>query len=92
MVDINRIILDVAYENKCSHLGSYFTAAPIIDNIFKNKKEEDIFILSSGHAAIALYAAIEKYYGIKASDLFAKHGGHPQFRYGYYCCNRTSFS
>jgi len=77
MVDINRIILDVAYKNKCSHLGSYFTAAPIIDDIFKNKKFDDIFILSSGHAAIALYAAIEKYHNIKAMDLFAKHGGHP---------------
>ena len=77
MVSIDRIILDVAYKNKCSHLGSYFTASPIIDSIFKNKKEEDIFILSSGHAAIALYAALEKYYNIDANELFLKHGGHP---------------
>lgn len=70
-------ILDVAYKHKCSHLGSYFSAIDIIDNIFKNKNKEDIFILSSGHAALALYCVIEKYGGKDAEILFKKHGGHP---------------
>ena len=41
------------------------------------KDKDDIFILSSGHAAIALYCVIEKYYGKDAEKLFKKHGGHP---------------
>lgn len=77
MVDIDSIILDVAYKNKCSHLGSYFSASPIIDSIFETMRSDDIFILSSGHAAIALYAALEKYHGKNANELFLKHGGHP---------------
>jgi transketolase N-terminal domain/subunit len=77
MVNLENIILDIAYKYKCSHLGSYFSAAPIIDQIFQRKKENDIFILSSGHAAMALYAAIEKYHEISAEKLFLKHGGHP---------------
>jgi transketolase N-terminal domain/subunit len=39
--------------------------------------KDDIFILSSGHAALALYVCIEKYHGKDAEVLFLKHGGHP---------------
>lgn len=77
MVTLHRRILDIAYKNKLSHLGSYFSSVSIIDNIFSQKNEDDIFILSSGHAAVALYTVIEKYYGIDAEKLFQKHGGHP---------------
>ena len=79
MVDYNlyKRILDIAYKHKSSHLGSYFSAIDIIDEIFNSKDKDDIFILSSGHAALAQYVAIEKYYGIDAEELFKKHGGHP---------------
>ena len=70
-------VLDISYNNKLSHLGSYFSALDIIDNIHSKMEDDDIFILSSGHAAVALYAVIEKYYGIDAEMLFKKHGGHP---------------
>lgn len=75
-----KIILNVAYENKLSHLGSYFSSLDIIDKIhqkIKNDGDKDIFILSSGHAALALYAVLEKYYNVSANYLFKKHGGHP---------------
>ena len=80
-------ILDIAWYNDLSHLGSYFSAAGIVEEIFQTKKEDDIFILSSGHAALALYAALEKYCGKNAEDLFAKHGGHPHRdeENGIYC-------
>tara|TARA_R100001163_G_scaffold65664_2_gene63842 strand:+ start:8523 stop:9161 length:639 start_codon:yes stop_codon:yes gene_type:complete len=75
--DLKRRVLDIAYENGLSHLGSYFSCLDIVDSIFKNKDKDDIFILSCGHAALALYAVIEKYHGVDASMLFEKHGGHP---------------
>lgn len=77
---IVRTILDVAYKNKLSHLGSYFSSLDIIDKIYEKivkDNNDDIFILSSGHAALALYAVLEKYYSISADYLFQKHGGHP---------------
>jgi transketolase len=78
MVDLYQRIADIAYRHKCSHLGSYFSAVGIIDRIFEKKTKDDIFILSSGHAAVALYVVLEKYYDhINAGTLFAKHGGHP---------------
>lgn len=48
-----------------------------MDEIYSNKNKEDIFILSCGHAALALYAVLEKYENADASKLFKKHGGHP---------------
>ena len=77
MEPLKRRILDIAYKHKLSHLGSYFSSIDIIDGIFNKKNEDDIFILSAGHAAVALYAVIEKYHNIDAEKLFLKHGGHP---------------
>lgn len=77
MVNLKKRILDIAYKNKLSHLGSYLSSVNIIDEIYNKKNLEDIFILSSGHAALAMYVVIEKYTGVNAEKLFKKHGGHP---------------
>jgi len=84
---LKRRILDIAYTNKLSHLGSYFSSVDIIDSIYASMKSNDIFILSSGHAALALYCCIEKYQGKNAEELFKKHGGHPHRdeENGLYC-------
>ena len=75
--DLKERILDIAFWNKLSHLGSYFSSVGIINDIFEKKNEEDIFILSSGHAALALYVVLEKYHGIDAEALLKEQGGHP---------------
>ena len=75
--DIAHRILDLAYKYKLSHLGSYFSSADIIDSIYSEMDDEDIFILSSGHCALALYCCLEKHFGFNAEELFIKHGGHP---------------
>jgi transketolase len=87
MVDLKKRILDIAYKNKLSHLGSYLSSVEIIDEIYTNKHPDDIFILSSGHAALALYAVLEKHEGRDAEELFKKHGGHPHRdeENGLYC-------
>ena len=74
---LKKRILEIAYKHKLSHLGSYLSAVGIINEIYKSKQPEDIFILSSGHAALALYVVLEKYEGKNAEELFLKHGGHP---------------
>ena len=87
MVNLKKRILEIAYKHKLSHLGSYLSAVDIIDEIYRYKDPRDIFILSSGHAALALYAALEKYEGKNAEELFLKHGGHPHRdeENGIYC-------
>ena len=78
MNKLYRRLLDICYENKLHHLGSYFSCLHIIDDIYKNKKEDDIFILSNGHAVVALYVILEEYYGLNAQELLDKYGEHPK--------------
>ena len=87
MVSLKKRILEIAYKHKLGHLGSYLSAVGIIEEIYQTKKTEDIFILSSGHAALALYVVLEKYEGKNAEELFLKHGGHPHLdeANGIYC-------
>lgn len=77
--DLKRRIVEIAYKNKLSHLGSYFSCVDTIEYIYEKfiKSEDDIFILSNGHAALAQYVVLEKRYGHDAEMLFKKHGGHP---------------
>jgi len=72
----NRLI-DISFKNKLSHLSSCITSLPIIYDIYKKKKEEDIFILSNGHAGLALYVVLEHFYRFNAEDLLHTHGVHP---------------
>ena len=86
-MNLKSLILEISHKHKLSHLGSYLSAVEIIDEIYSNKNPEDIFILSSGHAALALYVVLEKYEGKNAEELFIKHGGHPHRNEddGIYC-------
>lgn len=73
---MNRII-SISYKHKLAHIGSCLTAYPIIQNIYRTKNEDDIFILSNGHAGVALYVVLEEMYGLDAENLLEKHGIHP---------------
>ncbi len=46
--------------------------------IYEEFEVEDIFVLSNGHAASALYVALEHYRGIDSNILFEKMGDHPK--------------
>jgi transketolase len=77
MVNLKKRIAEIAYKHKLGHLGSYLSSVDIIDEMFSKMDKDDIFILSAGHCALALYVCLEKYHGINAEMLFEKHGGHP---------------
>lgn len=75
--DLKRRIIEISYKKGLSHLGSCLQAVDIIEGIYATKKEDEPFILSSGHAALALYVVLEKHYGYNAAHLFNQHGVHP---------------
>jgi len=79
MVDLKKRLIEIAYKHKLGHLGSYLSALAIIDGIYQKMDKNDIFILSSGHASLALYVCLEKYRGQDAEALFLEHGGHPHW-------------
>src|SRR3990167_9557610 len=75
--DLRKRIIDISYRHKLSHLGSCLTAVDIIDEIYGVKSIDERFVLSSGHAGLALYCVIEKHEGIDAEKIFEHHGVHP---------------
>lgn len=77
MSKLERRVIDISYKKGLSHIGSCLTAVRLIDIIYQTKNKEDIFILSNGHAALALYVVLEKWEGRDAEALFDKHGVHP---------------
>jgi transketolase len=76
-MNLKKRIVEIAYKHKLGHLGSYLSSVEIVNEIYSKMDKDDIFILSSGHASLAMYVCIEKYFGIDAEMLFLKHGGHP---------------
>lgn len=72
-----RLILDIARKYNLGHLGSYFSSLPIIEKIYDSMDDDDIFILSSGHAALALYAVLQDKKGHDAEQLYQENGCHP---------------
>ncbi len=77
MTPLERRIVDVTYQERMSHLSSCLSAAPILEEIFAAKADDEVFILSNGHAGLALYCMLEQKYGIDPIALLHKHGIHP---------------
>lgn len=72
----NRII-EISKKYGLSHIGSCLTACDIISDIYSEKAASERFILSCGHAALALYVVLEDYHLADAEELYLKHGVHP---------------
>jgi len=77
MSELQRRIIDITYQEKLSHLSSTLSALPIIEEIYSQRQDNEVFILSNGHAGLALYVVLEKYYGVDPVAMLHKHGIHP---------------
>lgn len=79
MSTIHERINQISQKHGLSHLGSCHTAVDIIDAIYQIKKPDEPFVLSCGHAGLALYVVLEKHSGgtLDAEYLYLKHGTHP---------------
>jgi transketolase len=76
--DLKEKIVDLSFRYGLSHLGSCLTAVDIIDDIYRTKAPEDKFVLSQGHAGLALYAVLEKMgCEVSAETMLRKCGIHP---------------
>jgi len=66
-------ILEITSREGFSHLGSCLGSVDLIDGVYKVKNRDEKFILSNGHAGIALYVILEKNGLIKDSDIRKMH-------------------
>ncbi len=53
-------IIEISHEAHASHLGSCLSAIDLIDAIYEIKGKDEKFVLSNGHAGVALYVILEK--------------------------------
>lgn len=79
MTTTKQRILQISKEHNLSHLGSCLTSVDIIEEIYKKKARDEKFILSNGHAGLALYVILEKYELLDAEYLLRAHGVHPNY-------------
>lgn len=73
-------ILELSHRHKLGHLSSNLTTAEILEPIFAFNPKAFV-VLSSGHAGLALYVALEKYASQDAEALLKQHGSQPHLNY-----------
>ena len=71
-------IIEIAHKHKLSHLGSSLTSVDIINDIYSKKKPDERFVLSAGHAGLALYVVLEKFGYGDAEEMHNDMGVHPE--------------
>ena len=60
--DLRKKLIENAFNKKMGHVGSALSSLDCINYLFDQvMASDDIFILSKGHAAMALYTVLEKY-------------------------------
>jgi len=70
-------ILEISHKHHLSHVGSCLLASEPIKAAYKLKKDNEPFILSNGHAGLALYCVLEEWGFGDAEEMWKKHGTHP---------------
>jgi len=76
-MSLERRILELSKKYQLAHIGSCLMAVSPIEAIYKTKKDDEPFILSAGHAGLALYCVLEAWGFGDAEDLVKKYGTHP---------------
>ena len=68
--DIRKLIIEMHYRAGVGHIGCSLSVADIVAAVNPGSSEDRIFILSKGHAASALYAALHLNGHIEQDELF----------------------
>jgi len=58
LMNLYKKTLELLYNKQSAHVGSNLSVIPILYDLYKKLKENDVVILSKGHAAIAMYATL----------------------------------
>lgn len=76
MPNLTARLLEISKKHDLAHIGSCMTALPLIEAIYQTKAKNEPFILSNGHAGLALYVVLEKMYGIDAEEFLVNRSIH----------------
>jgi transketolase len=74
---MNERLKEILIKKGLTHVGSCDTAYNGISAVYDIKKPDEKFILSNGHAGVALYTVLEQHGLGNVEDLYNKCGTHP---------------
>lgn len=76
--ELSKRALDITYRHRLSHIGSVLTSLPAVAACYSIMDlSKDKFILSNGHAGLALYVVLESLGYGDAEDMLRVGGIHP---------------
>lgn len=76
-MNLKERILQIAGDNKLSHVGSCMSCLPVLEDIYKEKQPQDKVMLDNGHAHLAHLVVKEAYEGLQdIEQLLNTHGIH----------------
>lgn len=73
---LRRRILEISFKAGYSHIGSCLSCVDLIGAVYKYKQRDEVFVLSNGHAGVAMYVILEKY-GFISDNEIKKLNVHP---------------
>lgn len=59
-MNIKQKIIKASYKAKACHIGSALSCVDIIEDIYKKKKKNDLFVFSKSSGVVALYAVLSE--------------------------------
>lgn len=72
---VRKLILDLIYNSRSSHIGSCYSIVDILLVLYENIiDDDDVFLLSKGHAAAALYSVLA-HTGVLSKDMLLEKYG-----------------
>lgn len=74
---MNQKLKKILINKGLTHVGSCNTAYNGISAVYDIKKSDEKFVLSNGHAGVALYVVLEEHGLGNAEELYEKCGTHP---------------
>ena len=84
LIDLRKLIVEMAYLSKEGHIPSSFSCLDVMYMLYKHiMNDDDLFILSKGHASFGLYAVLHSMGYISKDELMkcceydSNLGGHP---------------
>ncbi len=86
---LEKRIVELSYAHKLTHVSSCLNCVNLIDFIYDERKDNEPFVLGSGHASLAHYVVLEKHGMCNAEEMIKHHGVHSSrdIGSGIWCSN-----
>lgn len=76
LTELEKRCVEISYQHKLTHVSSVLNTVEVIAKIYRDRAENDPFVLGNSHASLALFVVLEKQGICDAVEMMLKHGTH----------------